>query len=151
MGPLHRRDSWTAGLVRRMSSSSSSSSSTSEDDEELVAADLRARSLLQSGSVFRAFRALGHASWELRNVTLVALSVEDAVRLRVGGLLAARELAESERYRGAALFVSASADAQLGDSGALGVNREQILCGVSSTVLTQKNIFYAATYGECCY
>jgi hypothetical protein len=112
----------------------------------MAAAELAVRALLQAGSVFRAFQALGKESWELRNVTLVALSVEDAVRLRVGGLLAARELADSERYKGAALFVSESADAQLGDSGALGVSREQNLCGVSSIVLMQKSSFFAATY-----
>jgi hypothetical protein len=90
---------------------------------------------------------LAQTQWELRDATLVALRVERAVhRIHFGGLPVARELGESERYRGAVLFLSVSVGYELGSTGAFSESREQCLCSVSSTVL-----MHARLYVECCW
>ena len=105
-----------------------------EEEQELLCA-------LENGrDVFQALKVIGSAEWEVRNLTLVPLRVDDAMELIESD--GSRAQAVAEKYQGAVLFVSQAVILLFP-----GHEYQRLLCASSRTVVIAVENFYGATIG----
>jgi hypothetical protein len=105
-----------------------------EEEQELL------RALENGRDVFQAYKVIGSAEWEVRNLTLVSLRVEDAMELIESD--GSRAPAVADKYRGAVVFISRVVALMFSND-----NYQRLWCATSRTVVIAAVNFYGATIG----